>query len=120
MEIRMRCQVRMRGGRGEQFTGITEDMSREGILVHLNHSENPHHFPLVGDIVSIIVDLPESQSTTPRCLYCDAVAVRVEDAANGARRVAFRIDRMSFQDRAESRPISASAVPETAGGRFVN
>jgi len=120
LEIRIPCQMRVRGGRGKRLSGVTEHIGREEIQVRLNRCAQPPHFLRVGDTVSIFVDLPASGSAPTRCLFCGAIAVSMEDQPNGKVRATFRIARMSFRDRAESRPISASPVPETAGGRFVN
>ncbi len=95
--VRLRCHVTRPGGKFRQPIGLTQNMSRGGILISWDLSQ-AFKLPRPGDLLDLAIELPANHSFGRKCLYCQATAVRVAAQENGGPLVAFQIHQMRFRD----------------------
>lgn len=93
--MRLNCRVSFPRNALETLSGITRDVSRSGLLILLEDSE-PSTAPAVGDMARVMVELPQSAESSPRCLDCVARVLRIDETENGTRTIAFEVRRMRF------------------------
>ncbi len=95
--VRLPCRVTGPGGKFCQPVGLTQDVSRGGILVRWDLS-HAFQLPRPGDLLDLEIELPANHSFGRKCLYCQATAVRVAPQDSGGPLVAFQIHQMRFRD----------------------
>jgi hypothetical protein len=93
------------------FVGITENMSRSGILVLWKADHVISSLPKPGDMLTVEVELPASQSFGNRCMQCHGVVTRIADGeqARGPR-VALQVSQMKFQSYPNGRRASQNEL----------
>jgi hypothetical protein len=113
-QLRLSCRIVSPFHSFSTLGGITENVSRSGLLVNLAAEGPAEESPKMGNSAHVVLDLPETPSSAPKCLECEATIVRIEDTEEGARRLAFRVRRMQFRDRQEIAATSADvpAAPD--------
>ncbi|MEN6608445.1 MAG: PilZ domain-containing protein [Bryobacteraceae bacterium] len=95
--LKLTCQVTFPFKNQCSFSGVTENLSRDGVLIRVRR-ENTHESSLrVGDWVRIALDLPDGESLPDRYLGCEATLSRISDGGPDALYLAFRIDQMDFR-----------------------
>jgi hypothetical protein len=74
--------------------GVTENMSRDGILMRWLDSVP---LPAVGSTLTVEVQLPVNPDVDPRVMCCETTVVRITGPAKGPRSVGLRIDKVQFK-----------------------
>ena len=76
-EVQLPCQVFSPAKSFATFSGVTQNMSRSGLLLALEQAEPASHLPEVGQAVRIVLELPR---TVPerRCVECLGRVVRID------------------------------------------
>ncbi len=93
--VRLACQVDWLEG-GARSTMLTENISRDGMLLRWEHSSA--RLPQVGVMLIVEVELPEREGFERRCIRCQTTVARVH-AEPGATFtwVGLRIHAMDFR-----------------------
>ena len=91
-EVQLPCQVFSPAKSFATFSGVTQNMSRSGLLLALEQAEPASHLPEVGQAVRIVLELPR---TVPerRCVECLGRVVRIDRDSPS---VAFEFRRYMF------------------------
>ena len=100
------------------FTGITENVSRNGILVRLTNATPEKRLPMIGSSARILMDLPSDKGLPPRHLDCEAAVVRIGEPGEGGRELGFRVRRMQFRDRESAARLLMVAAGSAAVMKF--
>jgi hypothetical protein len=103
VDVRLPCYVAFPEGDHRRFVGLTENMSRNGMLVSWKPQVDDPGLPSPGDLLTAEIELPASQAFGRRCMYCQVTAVRVSAPRAGTASVAFRINHMQFRNSATGR-----------------
>jgi hypothetical protein len=103
VDVRLPCYVAFPDGDHRRFVGLTENMSRHGLLVSWRREETPPELPRPGDLLTAEIELPTSQAFGKRCMYCQVTVVRVSVPRADTASVAFRINHMQFRNSATGR-----------------
>jgi hypothetical protein len=93
----LRLPCRLLTGLGA-LNGMTENISRSGMLIQFERVETLGPLPSVGDATHILVDLPQSGHIAPRCLECWVTAVRTVESEPEHWSMAFQIHRTGICD----------------------
>jgi hypothetical protein len=75
----------------------TENISRSGILVAWRGESDALPLPIVGQILTIEVELPVHHGFGQKCIHCQGTVLRVSDAGQGFPSVALRVNYMDFR-----------------------
>jgi hypothetical protein len=96
-EMQLSCRLK-RQGTYEMIDATTLNLGRMGALIVTGTSSytDLKALPQTGDPVRLEVVLPEHQNFGPRCLACDAVAVR-STHEGGACLVALQFERVEIR-----------------------
>ncbi len=78
------------------LVGVTENMSRSGILVAWS-ADRLTGLPKVGDPLTVDIELPANHSFGQRCMHCQTVVTRVSNMDTGWTRVALQVSQMQFR-----------------------
>ena len=114
MEIKLRCHV---SAPALWIPGAmyTENISRGGILIAWLGESAPLPPPLLGQIVTVEVELPATHGFGPKCIHCEGTVARVSENGGDGPRVALCVNYMafrSFHDRIRAfeamRPLMSS------------
>lgn len=105
LDVRLPCYVAFPQSNARRFVGLTENMSRNGMLVAWSRENPPAELPRAGDVLTAEIELPASRHFGKRCMSCQATVVRVSAAAEeaGPARVALRVNHMQFRNYATGR-----------------
>jgi hypothetical protein len=96
VDVRLRCYAGSPKMKPPRYVGVTENISRVGILVLWDREQaDPPH---VGELLTIDLELPANHTFGRKCMHCETTAVRVSSGEGSAARVALNIDRMEFRD----------------------
>jgi hypothetical protein len=95
IEIQLRCHVSAPalGCPGAMYT---ENISRGGILIAWLGESAPLPPPLLGQSVTVEVELPASHGFGARCIHCEGTVARVFEFG-GCPRVALCVNFMDFR-----------------------
>ncbi len=96
VEIRLPCHVSPLSGKSRFFVGVTENMSRSGILVLWN-ARALSKLPQPGELLALEIELPASHTFGRRCIHCQVTAVRISKKKTSGSLVAFQINQMQFK-----------------------
>jgi len=88
---------------GSPLEGTTENISRGGILMRWNEGVV---LPEIGAGLTVEFPLPESAEFGPRVMRCRTKVIRIEEAADGRKSVAMRIEGINIM------PVAAPAITE--------
>jgi hypothetical protein len=91
-EVQLPCQVFSPARAFATFSGVTQNMSRSGLLLALVESGLPSRLPEVGQAARIVLRLPQT-ATERRCIECLGRVVRVDRDSPS---VAFEFRRYTF------------------------
>jgi hypothetical protein len=95
VEVKLPCHLAF-GNSESVFVGVTENMSRSGVLVVWNAGGGWASLPKQGQPLSLDIELPANHNFGRRCMRCSAVVTRVA-SQNGDLRVALQINQMQFR-----------------------
>lgn len=97
VDVRLPCHVEFPGSKSHLFVGLTENMSRSGILVAWNADGLMSRLPKPGDLLSVDIELPANHSFGRRCMHCQTVVARVSPGERGEPMVAMQVNQMQFR-----------------------
>jgi hypothetical protein len=97
VDIKLRCHV-LAPALWLPGSMYTENISRGGILIAWLGESAPLSPPVVGQIVTVEVELPASHGFGPRCIHCEGTVARIISEPGGdCPRVALRVNYMDFR-----------------------
>ncbi len=99
VEVKLPCHVAAPRSKSRLFVGVTENMSRGGILVSWIADRMMTNLPKPGDLLTVDIELPANHSFGRRCMHCQVVVARVIATEKGAR-LAFQVNQMQFRSYA--------------------
>jgi hypothetical protein len=114
IEVKLRCHVTSPAlwTSGEMYT---ENISRSGVLVAWCGDGAAPLLPVVGQILTIEVELPANHGFGQKCIHCQGTVTRVAQSERDVRQVALRVNYMdfrSFHDRLRAyqamQPVASS------------
>jgi hypothetical protein len=97
VEVRLPCHVEFARSKSRLCVGLTENMSRSGILVTWNADSPAASLPKPGDLLTVDIELPANHSFGRRCMHCQAVVARVSAGEKGQPLVAMQVNQMQFK-----------------------
>jgi hypothetical protein len=103
LDVRLPCYVAFPSSNSRRFAGVTENMSRNGMLVSWRWEDLPEGLPRPGEVLTAEIELPASRHFGRRCMHCQVTVVRVATEEPGRARVAFRVNHMQFRNYATGR-----------------
>ncbi len=103
LEVRLPCHVELPQTRSRLFVGLTENISRSGVLVQWTGGDPTGRLPQPGQLLSADIELPANHAFGRKCLHCQVTVVRVSRSPEGTARVAFQIGQMQFRSYATGR-----------------
>ena len=98
IDVRLKCRVSSPRVWSEGFVGVTENISRSGLLLLWNGKECGSRLPRVGDLITMDIELPVHHDFPTKCIHCQGTVVRVSMSENEAPRVALSVNYMKFRD----------------------
>jgi hypothetical protein len=78
--------------------GVTENLSRGGLLLRLESRHMPIALPRIGDVVTVDVELPTNRHFGQKYLRCRGTVVRVASARRSPARIALSVSQMEFSN----------------------
>ncbi|MEN6533850.1 MAG: PilZ domain-containing protein [Bryobacteraceae bacterium] len=115
--LKLACELTSPLETFDAMLGVTENISRSGILVHLSDRECPE-LPQLGTLTRAVVRLPASPNAREPILDCLAKVVRVNRDA-GARSIALEVRRMRFQSVSNGSAVSDLPLDEEDGRQYI-
>ena len=93
----------------------TENISRSGMLIAWRGEDRPLPLPVLGQILTIEVELPANHGFGQKCIHCQGTVIRVSEPEPSEAHVALRVNYMDFRafhDRLRSleglQPVASS------------
>jgi len=112
VEVRLPCHVESVKTRSRLCVGLTENMSRSGILVAWSSEGMALELPNPGDLLSVDIELPANHAFGRRCMHCQAVVARVSAGDKGEPLVAMQVNQMQFRSYTNGRFSAKGAQNE--------
>ena len=112
VEVKLPCHVELARTRSRLCVGLTENMSRSGILVAWNAEGLLSDLPKPGDLLSVDIELPANHSFGRRCMHCQAVVARVSAGVRGEPLVAMQVNQMQFRSYTNGRISAKGSMDE--------
>jgi hypothetical protein len=75
----------------------TENISRTGILVAWRGESAAVPVPVVGQVVTVEIELPANHGFGQKCIHCQGTVTRTSAADGGYPRVALEVSYMDFR-----------------------
>ena len=75
----------------------TENISRSGILIAWRGLEANLPLPLLGQIITVEIELPANHGFGQKCIHCQGLVMRVTGNDPDYPRVALRVNYMDFR-----------------------
>lgn len=104
VDVRLPCHVEFPKSKSRLFVGLTENMSRGGILVAWTADGLITYLPKPGDVLVVDIELPANHAFGRRCMHCQAVVARVTAGASGEPLVALQVNQMQFRSYSNGKP----------------
>ena len=117
MDVKLKCHVAPMKSGPRAWWGVTENISRNGILM-LCLADRAEEHPRVGETVTVEIELPENPVFGRKCIHCQATVVRIAGGEEEPFRMAFNISQMKFTEYA-SRVSTYGEVVASQGPRPV-
>jgi len=109
LKVERPCRVYPVEHGSEGVHGVTNDISRSGLLIAFPRGVSPWSLPKVGEHARIVIDLPNGPGAPARSLEHLARVVRVSGEMSESPTVAFEVYRTRITDRGDG---------ATAGGEW--
>ncbi len=109
VKVQLSCSLTSPNDNAGPIVGVTENMSRGGVLIRWTAEPDTIPLPNSGVPIAVLVKLPLG----PRCLRCSGRVVRVSTTRNGPNLVAVEIWHISFSGETEifaSESVAAYSV----------
>lgn len=97
VEIQLPCYVTSPGARSRRAMHIV-NISRTGLLMAWRSDADSVLLPVVGQIVTVEVELPTHHGFGPKCIHCQGAVARLALEDQDCPRVAVRLNYMEFRD----------------------
>lgn len=97
MDVKLKCHLAPMKTATPGLSGITENISRNGVLMHCPEGTAGDP-PRVGEVVTVEIELPENPVFGRKCIHCQATIVRVSGGAGQPFQVAMSINQMKFTE----------------------
>ena len=75
----------------------TENISRSGILVAWRGEDAAVPVPVVGQVVTVEIELPANHGFGQKCIHCQGTVTRASAEDGGYPRVALQVSYMDFR-----------------------
>jgi hypothetical protein len=98
IDVKLKCRVSSPRVWSEGFVGVTENISRSGLLLLWNGKQSGSRLPRVGDLITMDIELPAHHDFPSKCIHCQGMVVRVSVTENQAPHVALNVNYMKFRD----------------------
>jgi hypothetical protein len=99
-----------------QYIGLTQNLSRDGVLLRWEQEATDPKLPGVGERVALEVEWPANRSSERRYLWCRGRVVRVRRISQtGPALVAIRVDGMQFRSRVAAEPAGREIAGASVG-----
>ena len=98
IDVKLKCHVTSPRVWSNGFVGVTENISRSGLLLQWAGQQNGSRLPRVGDLITMDIELPSNHDFPSKCIHCQGTVVRVSATENEAPRVALTVNYMKFRD----------------------
>jgi len=109
IDVRLRCYQAFGGTRSTtEFMGVTENISRNGVLLRWSGKPGRAVPPHLGEALALDIELPANHDFGRKCIHCQGTVVRVSTTVDEAPRVALSVSYMKFRD--SGRDISEFSV----------
>jgi len=95
IEIKLRCHVTS-PALWVRSAMLTENISRSGLLVTWKGEGSALPMPMVGQILTIEVELPANHGFGQKCIHCQGTVTRISSDPESPR-VALRVNYMDFR-----------------------
>ncbi len=113
MDIQLRCHVTS-PALWMRSAMYTENISRSGILIAWRGEGAPLPVPVLGQLVTVEIELPASHGFGQKCIHCQGTVTRIAEADGECPRVALSVNYMDFRSF-HDRIRSLEALSPTAG-----
>ena len=97
MDVKLKCHVAPIKGWPQGLSGLTENISRNGVLMICAPGGNAEQ-PKLGEVVTVEIELPENPVFGKKCIHCQATVVRVGGHDGEPVQLAFSINQMKFTE----------------------
>jgi hypothetical protein len=112
----LRCFRRAAPRAPGQYIGLTENLSRTGLLIHWEREPTDPELPGVGDQLILEVEWPVNRGFERRYLCCRGRVAWVQPASTtGPALVAIRAHGMQFRSRVAAMPAATETTGAGAG-----
>jgi PilZ domain len=118
--LQLRCRVVFPFKSQCNFEGITENLSRDGVLIRVRKDRIAEAGLRVGDWVRILLELPLIPNLPQRSLGCEATLTRITEDGPDTIYLAFQIDQMEFCDSETGRAAGNAKLAQVAFSGIVN
>ena len=98
IDVKLNCRVSSPRVWSNGFVGVTENISRSGLLLLWNGKQPESRLPRVGDLITMDIELPANHDFPSKCIHCQGTVVRVSVSETEAPRVALSVNYMKFRD----------------------
>ena len=95
IEIKLRCHVTS-PALWMRSAMLTENISRSGLLVEWRGEGSALPMPMIGQILTIEVELPANHGFGQKCIHCQGTVTRILSDPESPR-VALRVNYMDFR-----------------------
>ena len=86
-----------------------ENISRSGLLVAWRCDTGAVPTPVVGQILTVEVELPANHGFAPKCIHCQGAVARISIEDQDCPRVAVRLNYMDFRSFPDLAGIQAAS-----------
>lgn len=98
IEVKLTCYVSSPRVWSNGAVGVTENISRSGLLMLWNGKQTGSRLPRVGDLITMDIELPAHHDFPTKCIHCQGTVVRVSVGENEPPRIALNVNYMKFRD----------------------
>lgn len=117
IDLQLLCRLSMSAVLSTPLHAITENISRDGILMRWLDAEP---LPTVGSSLTVEFGLPENGGFGKRAMRCRTTVVRITSASDGQTAVGLRIDGMNFIPVPAVPPVPADLIAMPVATERVN
>lgn len=95
-DLKLVCHIGSPELGGQRLTGVSKNISRNGVLLRLRNGEVPPESIEVGRAATVELELPTDHPLEPRCIRCEGEVVRIA-SRNGGVEIAVQFSNMQFR-----------------------
>ena len=96
-DLKLICHFSSPGLGDHRLIGVSENISRNGMLLRLPEQNVTPDYVRVGRNVVVEVELPTEHSLAPRCMHCEGRVVRISNSDDNVE-VALRFSSLEFRN----------------------